>query len=267
HGPPGAAPAAGSQSPLRRPAGAPRGAGLPARAPAPRRVQGCGVPQRRRLQPPSSLPRSGRRGGRLPAGHHGRPGVLLALRQPRPALHGHGRGRAGARVAAVRDPPRPEPLPRVGEPGPGSLFAEALRGGGPRLPGRARHQSERRLRPRLSRPQPAEPRPRRRGRARAADRGPARPEPHRGAGPSRPARGRRPARLPTGLTSRYGGAPMRPDPADAPRLPAYRALAVTVVTLALAYGVWYAYGVFLVALLREFGWSRSVLAGRFSFSH
>jgi len=33
---------------------------------------------------------------------------------------------------------------------------------------------------------------------------------------------------------------MRPDPAVAPRLPAYRALAVTVVTLALAYGVRYA---------------------------
>jgi MFS family permease len=30
------------------------------------------------------------------------------------------------------------------------------------------------------------------------------------------------------------------------------------------YGTWYAYGVFLVALLREFGWSRSVLAGAFS---
>src|SRR6185503_2869230 len=60
------------------------------------------------------------------------------------------------------------------------------------------------------------------------------------------------------------GRSMRPDPAAASRLPAYRALAVTVVTLALAYGVWYAYSVFLVALLREFGWSRSVLAGAFS---
>ncbi len=57
---------------------------------------------------------------------------------------------------------------------------------------------------------------------------------------------------------------MRPDLAAAPGPPAYRALAVTVVTLALAYGVWYAYSVFLVALLREFGWSRSVLAGAFS---
>src|SRR5512145_1110323 len=42
------------------------------------------------------------------------------------------------------------------------------------------------------------------------------------------------------------------------------ALGVSCVTLALAYGVWYAYSVFLVALLREFGWSRSVLAGAFS---
>jgi MFS family permease len=45
---------------------------------------------------------------------------------------------------------------------------------------------------------------------------------------------------------------------------AYGSLAVCCVTLALAYGVWYAYSVFLVALLREFGWSRSVLAGAFS---
>jgi MFS family permease len=45
---------------------------------------------------------------------------------------------------------------------------------------------------------------------------------------------------------------------------AYRSLGVTCITLALAYGVWYAYSVFLVALLREFGWSRSVLAGAFS---
>ena len=59
---------------------------------------------------------------------------------------------------------------------------------------------------------------------------------------------------------------MPPDPpaAAAARAPAYRALAVTVVTLALVYGVWYAYSVFLVALLKEFGWSRSVLAGAFS---
>jgi MFS family permease len=45
---------------------------------------------------------------------------------------------------------------------------------------------------------------------------------------------------------------------------AYWSLGVTCVTLALAYGVWYAYSVFLVALINEFGWSRSVLAGAFS---
>jgi MFS family permease len=56
---------------------------------------------------------------------------------------------------------------------------------------------------------------------------------------------------------------MRSNPADLSS-PSYPALAVTVVTLALAYGVWYAYSVFLVALLREFGWTRSVLAGAFS---
>ena len=36
------------------------------------------------------------------------------------------------------------------------------------------------------------------------------------------------------------------------------------VTLGLTYGVWYSYSVYLVALLEEFGWSRSVLAGAFS---
>jgi MFS family permease len=36
------------------------------------------------------------------------------------------------------------------------------------------------------------------------------------------------------------------------------------VTLGLAYGVWYSFAVFLVALLRDFGWSRSVVAGAFS---
>lgn len=46
-----------------------------------------------------------------------------------------------------------------------------------------------------------------------------------------------------------------PSAPVASRAPAYRALAVTVVTLALVYGVWYAYSVFLVALLKEFGWS------------
>jgi MFS family permease len=35
--------------------------------------------------------------------------------------------------------------------------------------------------------------------------------------------------------------------------------------LALVYGVWYSFSVFFVALLKEFGWSRSVGAGAFSF--
>ena len=41
-------------------------------------------------------------------------------------------------------------------------------------------------------------------------------------------------------------------------------LAVISVTLAIAYGIWYGYSVILVALLAEFGWSRSLLAGAFS---
>jgi MFS family permease len=41
-------------------------------------------------------------------------------------------------------------------------------------------------------------------------------------------------------------------------------LGVIALSLALAYGIWYAYSVILVALLHEFGWSRSVLAGAFS---
>jgi MFS family permease len=41
-------------------------------------------------------------------------------------------------------------------------------------------------------------------------------------------------------------------------------LGVNALTLALAYGIWYAYSVILVALLHEYGWSRSVLAGAFS---
>mgnify|MGYP005814811681 CR=1 FL=1 len=35
-------------------------------------------------------------------------------------------------------------------------------------------------------------------------------------------------------------------------------------TMTLLYGLWYSYSVFLVALLEEFGWSRSVTAGAFS---
>jgi len=41
-------------------------------------------------------------------------------------------------------------------------------------------------------------------------------------------------------------------------------LGLIALTLALAYGSWYAYSVFLVALLNDFGWSRSVLGGAFS---
>jgi len=41
-------------------------------------------------------------------------------------------------------------------------------------------------------------------------------------------------------------------------------LGVIALTLALAYGVWYSYSVVLVALLRDYVWSRSVLAGAFS---
>jgi MFS family permease len=39
---------------------------------------------------------------------------------------------------------------------------------------------------------------------------------------------------------------------------------VSFITLALAYGVWYSFSVFFVALLEEFDWGRSVLAGAFS---
>ena len=41
-------------------------------------------------------------------------------------------------------------------------------------------------------------------------------------------------------------------------------LAATFVTQILLSGVWYGYSVFLVSLLREFGWSRSLVSGAFS---
>jgi MFS family permease len=44
----------------------------------------------------------------------------------------------------------------------------------------------------------------------------------------------------------------------------YVSLGLIAVTLSLAYGIWYSYSVILVALLRDYGWSRSVLAGAFS---
>jgi hypothetical protein len=43
-------------------------------------------------------------------------------------------------------------------------------------------------------------------------------------------------------------------------------IGVIFVSLGLVYGVWYSYSLFLVALLRDFGWSRSMLAGAFSLS-
>ncbi len=58
---------------------------------------------------------------------------------------------------------------------------------------------------------------------------------------------------------------MAPDPASAIASARGKVvLAATFLTLTIFYGVWYAYSVFLVALLREFGWSRSVVAGAFS---
>ena len=44
----------------------------------------------------------------------------------------------------------------------------------------------------------------------------------------------------------------------------FAALGVLAATLALVYGIWYSYGVIMVALLAEFGWSRSLLEGAFS---
>ncbi len=42
-------------------------------------------------------------------------------------------------------------------------------------------------------------------------------------------------------------------------------VATTFVSLSVIYGVWYSYSVFLVAFIREFGWSRSLVTGAFSF--
>ena len=59
--------------------------------------------------------------------------------------------------------------------------------------------------------------------------------------------------------------PVVPPPAvTTARSGAGRVLVATFVTLGLTYGFWYSYAVFLVAFLREFGWSRSVVAGAFS---
>jgi MFS family permease len=39
---------------------------------------------------------------------------------------------------------------------------------------------------------------------------------------------------------------------------------ISLITLALSYGIWYSFSVFFVALLKEFGWSRSTGSGAFS---
>src|SRR5256885_10458145 len=48
------------------------------------------------------------------------------------------------------------------------------------------------------------------------------------------------------------------------RSDANQSLVATFVTLGLAYGVWYAYSVFLVVLAEELHWSRSLVAGAFA---
>jgi MFS family permease len=57
--------------------------------------------------------------------------------------------------------------------------------------------------------------------------------------------------------------PTRPDPQEGRRR-GWIVVATTFVSLGLVYGIWYSYSVFLVAFLREFGWSRSLVAGAFS---
>ncbi len=54
-----------------------------------------------------------------------------------------------------------------------------------------------------------------------------------------------------------------PDTVLSPRR-GWIVVAATFTTLFMLLGVWYSYSVFLVALLKDFGWSRSVVAGAFS---
>lgn len=54
-----------------------------------------------------------------------------------------------------------------------------------------------------------------------------------------------------------------PDPQDSHRR-GWIVVGTTFMTLAVLYGAWYSYSVFLVALLHEFGWKRSLIAGAFS---
>ena len=55
-----------------------------------------------------------------------------------------------------------------------------------------------------------------------------------------------------------------PIPSTHAAQPGKVTLALLAAVLALAYGIWYAYSVILVALLDEFGWTRSMVAGAFS---
>ena len=54
-----------------------------------------------------------------------------------------------------------------------------------------------------------------------------------------------------------------PDPQDSHRR-GWIIVGTTFMTLVVLYGAWYSYSVFLVALLHEFGWKRSLIAGAFS---
>jgi MFS family permease len=57
---------------------------------------------------------------------------------------------------------------------------------------------------------------------------------------------------------------MKTPTASAPDACGRIILVATLVTMVVVYGIWYSYSVFLVALVREFGWSRSLVAGAFS---
>jgi len=57
---------------------------------------------------------------------------------------------------------------------------------------------------------------------------------------------------------------MRAPMEEQPGTRAWFMVATTFVTLVVIYGIWYSYAVFLVALVRHFGWSRSLVAGAFS---
>ena len=53
------------------------------------------------------------------------------------------------------------------------------------------------------------------------------------------------------------------DPQESRRR-GWSVVGATFISLGMVYGIWYSFAVFLVAFLREFGWSRSVVAGAFS---